>query len=112
MKYQLAKGFISIIDFDVRSPTKSLLVISANPLVAPAKSTALLAQVPKRNGGKKWREADYPPNEAVLSWFKLAYQYFLLSSATAGHSLPTHIHPQSQQGVTSSGRGEKEVLIC
>jgi len=69
VKYQLTKGFISVIDFDVQAPAKSLLVISANPLVAPAKSTALLAQVPKRNGGKKWREADYPPNKAVLSWF-------------------------------------------
>jgi len=61
VKYQLAEGFISVVDFDVRAPAKSLFVISANPLVAPAKSKALLAQVPKRNGGEKLREADYPP---------------------------------------------------
>lgn len=61
MKYQLAEGFISVIDFDVLAPAKSLFVILANTLVAPAKSKALLAQVPKRYGEKKWREADFPP---------------------------------------------------
>ena len=38
------------------------------------------------------------PTKAVLSWFNLAYQYFLLSSATAGHSLPTpSIHDHSKE---------------
>jgi len=35
-----------------KSPSEAVFIISANPLVAPAKNTALLAQVPKRNGGE------------------------------------------------------------
>ena len=49
---------------------------------------------------------------ALIILFLFKFVKVLLSSATAGHSLPTHIHPQSQQGVTRSGRGEKEVLLC